>query len=93
MSEYLNKNWAILAEPVQLLLRKETDIADPYTKVKELVRGKLLTWPDYNQWIHTLPASWEVKKKLLDLTPSGYVGLAEELTRTLVAEVRTSLAA
>lgn len=91
MAESLNKNWAILSEPVQLLLRKKTDMEDPYTVVKNFVRGKIITSKEYGEWIGTLPVSNEVKKELLDLSPERYVGLTGELTQMVVAEANKVL--
>jgi len=86
MSEALNRNWGILSEAVQLKLRKETNLPDPYTLVKEFVRGRLLTSQNYADWISSLDIELEVCNDLLLLTPESYFGVAPQLTEMLIAE-------
>lgn len=84
ISEVLDRNWAVLSEPVQLVLRKETDLIDPYTLVKEFVRGKSITSLEYLLWINGLPISDQIKEKLRQLTPHKYIGLASDLTKKML---------
>ena len=83
----LNNNWAILTEGVQTVLRAE-GVADAYDLIKGLSRGQRIGPKEWKQWVSNLPVSEDVKKKLLDLRPSNYVGLVNELSEMGVDEIR-----
>ena len=83
----LNNNWAILTEGVQTVLRAE-GVGDAYDLIKELSRGQRIGPKEWKQWVKDLPVSEEAKKKLLDLTPTNYVGLVHELTEMGIDEIR-----
>lgn len=75
----LNEKWAVLAEPIQTMLRKY-GIPDAYDTLKELTRGKDITKEDIHAFVETLTClSKEDKQILLDMTPSSYIGYAEIL--------------
>lgn len=80
LEEELSQNWQVLAEPLQTVMRRY-GIANPYEKLKELTRGKSLTQEDLHGFIAQLDLPDTVKKELLALTPSTYVGLAQTLTQ------------
>ena len=82
LQEDLDQAWAVLAEPIQTVMRK-TGIEKPYEKLKELTRGNVITREIIQQFIATLDLPAEDKKRLEQLTPSSYTGLAEELARKL----------
>ena len=82
LSGDLDKNWEVLAEPIQTILRKY-GIADAYNQLKELTRGKRISQKEIQEFVKTLDVlSEEDKKALMELTPSSYVGLAGEIART-----------
>lgn len=82
LSEDLDKNWEVLAEPIQTILRKY-GIADAYNQLKELTRGKRISQKEIQEFVKTLDVlSEEDRKVLMELTPSSYVGLAGEIART-----------
>jgi adenylosuccinate lyase len=88
----LNRDWAILSEAVQLMLRKKTNLRDPYTLVKTFFRGReQTTAEDYHNWIKSLKIDDQTKTDLLDLTPEKYLGLAATLTKKLLEEVEPML--
>lgn len=74
----LKNEWEILAEPIQTMLRKY-QIPDAYDKLKELTRGKEVTYQIIKEFIENLAISESDKKILLNLTPSNYIGLANKL--------------
>ncbi len=74
--------WEVLAEPVQTVMRRYA-IPEPYEKLKALTRGRAVTREVLQQFIATLDIPDEEKKRLLEMTPSSYVGLAEILTNKL----------
>lgn len=78
IQEELNKNWALLAEPIQTVMRKN-GVPNAYEKLKELTRGKEINKETVRAFIKTLKLPAEDKKRLLKLTPATYIGLAGKL--------------
>lgn len=78
----LEQQWAILAEPIQTLMRKY-GIEQPYEKLKALTRGKAFDQQTLHQFIDSLDLPNEIKQQLFALTPSTYLGYAPQLARTL----------
>ncbi len=76
----LENAWEVLAEPVQTVMRK-AGIKNPYEKMKDLSRGKSITKDDLHSFIKGLELPEEDKKRLLELKPERYVGLACEIIR------------
>ena len=76
--EDLNKNIAVLAEPIQTILRKNGYI-NAYEMLKELTRGKDITISDIHEFIENLDIPDEDKSNLLNLLPENYTGLASQL--------------
>ena len=74
----LDDNWEVLAEAVQTIMRYE-GISDAYEQLKKLSRGNKLDKNSYIQFVKTLEISNTSKSKLLDLTPSKYIGLSKKL--------------
>ncbi len=87
MSEALNKDWSILTEGVQTVLRKE-GIKDPYSLIANLVRGQKIESNAWKEWIIELPIKDNAKEKLLKLTPNSYLGYAEKLTKKCIKEIK-----
>jgi adenylosuccinate lyase len=80
----LDTNWEILGEAIQTVIRAEvsagrSSIADPYALLKELTRGKRITRADLVAFVQDLEIGDAAKARLLELTPAGYVGLADPL--------------
>jgi adenylosuccinate lyase len=78
MAAELEAHWEVLAEPVQVMLRK-LGLPNPYEALKKLTRGKTLTRDDYQHFIRSLRIPAAEKERLLELTPAGYTGLAIQL--------------
>ena len=75
MHEDLERNWAVVAEAIQTVLRRE-NYPQPYEALKELTRGKAsITKQDIHQFIDTLKVSAKVKKELKSITPHNYTGV------------------
>lgn len=75
----LDTTWELLAEPIQTVMRRY-GVANPYEKLKDLTRGKDSITPDVlKQFIEALEIPGEAKTRLLELTPAGYVGKAQDL--------------
>ncbi|MFI5219154.1 MAG: adenylosuccinate lyase [Bacteroidia bacterium] len=70
----LENNWAVVAEAIQTILRRE-NYPEPYEKLKELSRkSKKIGHKEIAAFIIKLPVSSSVKKELLDITPFNYTG-------------------
>ena len=78
IQEELDKNWSLLAEPIQTVMRKHA-IPNAYEKLKELTRGKEINKESVRNFIETLDLPKEDKETLLNLTPSTYIGLADQM--------------
>jgi adenylosuccinate lyase len=71
----LEENWAVVAEAIQTILRRE-NYPDPYNKLKEFSRGKgKLKENDFKEFIHSLDISEELRAELLSITPFNYTGV------------------
>ena len=72
----LEQNWAVVAEAIQTVLRRE-NYPQPYEALKALTRGKAsITKQDIHEFIDTLKVNAKVKKELKAITPQNYVGVA-----------------
>lgn len=81
LAEDLDQNWAVLAEPIQTVMRRY-GIPKPYEKLKALTRGKAIDEATIRQFIESLDElPPQAKADLLALTPATYVGLAETLVK------------
>ena len=78
----LDNHWEILAEAVQTIMRR-FKLKEPYEKLKVFTRGKQIDKESLQQFIAELDLPTEVKKELLNLTPSDYLGYAEELAKKI----------
>ena len=78
----LDKNWEVLAEPVQTVMRRY-GIEKPYEKLKELTRGKRVDGEAMRNFIDGLELPEQEKARLKEMTPANYIGQAIELTDKL----------
>ena len=75
INEDLENNWAVVAEAIQTILRRE-NYPNPYEALKELTRGKTsITKNEIQEFIETLNIKAEVKDELRKITPQSYVGV------------------
>ena len=80
LAEDLDHNWEVLAEPIQTVMRK-VGMDHPYERLKELTRGRRVNAEIMRDFVQALPLPKADKARLLKLTPSTYVGLAEKLAK------------
>ena len=79
----LEESWDVLAEAVQTVMRAHR-VAGSYERLKELTRGKGgITREDLHAFVRSLPLPEDAKRRLLELTPSTYIGLAPRLAREI----------
>ncbi|MDH5181560.1 MAG: adenylosuccinate lyase [Gammaproteobacteria bacterium] len=82
LTEILNNNWEVLAEPIQTVMRRY-GVANPYEKLKELTRGQKLDSSSMQAFIQGLDIPADAKQGLLELTPETYIGIAENLAKNI----------
>ena len=71
----LNNTWAVVAEAIQTILRRE-GYPHPYEALKQLTRtNTAMTEETIHNFIHTLNVSDSVKAELLAITPHNYTGM------------------
>lgn len=74
----LDNNWAVVAEAIQTILRRE-NYPQPYEALKELTRGKEgITKKTIHQFIDKLKISAVLKKELKKISPHNYTGVSPE---------------
>ena len=76
----LDASWEVLAEAVQTVMRRY-GLPQPYEQLKALTRGQGITRESMREFIGGLELPAEAKQRLLELTPGGYIGLAETLAK------------
>lgn len=75
LNEDLENNWAVVAEAIQTILRRE-NYPNPYEALKELTRGKtIVTKKDIHDFVAALKVSAAIKKELKAITPQNYTGI------------------
>jgi len=71
----LENNWAVVAEAIQTILRRE-NYPNPYEALKELTRGKhAIDKRSIHAFIGSLKISAALKKELKAITPGNYTGI------------------
>ena len=70
----LEENWAVVAEAIQTVLRRE-QIEKPYELLKDLTRtNSKINKEDIKAFIQNLSVSQEIKDELMNISPSNFVG-------------------
>ena len=75
MAVDLEQNWALLAEPIQTVMRRY-GIPEPYEKLKALTRGQQVDAAAVRAFIEALEIPDDARRRLLELTPATYLGNA-----------------
>ena len=71
----LEDNWAVVAEAIQTILRRE-NYPNPYELLKELTRkNKKIDKEAIHQFIDKLKISDELREELKQITPHNYIGV------------------
>jgi len=82
LAEDLDSTWEVLAEPVQTVMRRY-GIENPYEQLKELTRGKGVSKEALREFILGLAIPEPAKELLLKMTPSNYIGIADQLAKRI----------
>ncbi|WP_413997652.1 adenylosuccinate lyase [Flavobacterium sp. W1B] len=73
--EDLEKNWAVVAEAIQTILRREA-YPNPYEALKGLTRtNEAIDKKAIHNFIATLDVSEEIRTELMQITPSNFLGI------------------
>jgi len=71
----LEQTWAVVAEAIQTILRRE-GYPHPYEALKALTRtNKQMTEETIHEFVQTLNVSDEVKQEIMAITPQNYTGI------------------
>ena len=75
IADDLEKNWAVVAEAIQTILRRE-GYPNPYEVLKDLTRtNTVINAESIASFIDTLNINDTIKKELKKITPSNYTGI------------------
>jgi adenylosuccinate lyase len=75
LQEDLDNTWAVVAEAIQTILRREA-YPNPYEALKALTRtNQKMTEQTIHEFIQGLDVSDEIKEELMAITPSNYTGI------------------
>ena len=75
LAEDLENNWAVVAEAIQTILRRE-GYPNPYEALKDLTRtNSAINQASIQAFIQTLHVNDTVKAELMAITPSNYLGI------------------
>jgi adenylosuccinate lyase len=75
LQEDLNNTWAVVAEAIQTILRREA-YPNPYEALKALTRtNQKMTEENIHEFIQGLDVSNDIKEELMAITPSNYTGM------------------
>ena len=75
IAEDLEKNWAVVAEAIQTILRRE-NYPNPYEALKELTRtNSIINAESISKFVDSLSVNEKIKKELKAITPENYVGV------------------
>ena len=75
LQEDLDNTWAVVAEAIQTILRREA-YPNPYEALKALTRtNQKMTEENIHEFIQGLDVSNDIKEELMAITPSNYTGM------------------
>ena len=75
ISDDLNNNWAVVAEAIQTILRRE-NYPNPYEALKSLTRvNSNITKEVIHNFIDKLDVKENIKIELRKITPENYTGI------------------
>jgi adenylosuccinate lyase len=78
----IDSSWEVLAEPIQTVMRRY-GLPQPYEQLKALTRGKGITEQALREFITGLDLPADVRTRMLAMTPRSYIGLAQDLAKTV----------
>jgi adenylosuccinate lyase len=79
----LNAHWEVIAEGAQTILRA-AGRSDAYESLKQQTRGRVVTESDFRSWVEAIEVDEETRRRLKSLSPESYIGLAIQLTDSII---------
>jgi len=74
----LDKNWVVVSEAIQTILRRE-GFKNPYEILKKLTRNhKVINKKNLHNFINKLDVSDDLKKELKKVSPHNYIGILKK---------------
>lgn len=80
----LNAHWEVVSEGAQTILRA-AGRSDAYETLKSETRGNQMDSGRYRRWVEALDVDEETRGRLMSLSPESYIGLAIQITDSVVA--------
>ena len=80
MAADLDRNWELLAEPIQTVMRRYA-VPQAYEQLKALTRGRRVDAESIARFVDGLPIPDAARQSLKQLTPASYLGVAARLAR------------
>ena len=87
LSADLDANWEVLAEPIQMVMRRH-GISKPYEKLKLLTRGRKVDRTVVGEFIDELSLPKDVKNTIKQLAPDNYLGNAKSQTIKIIEQIK-----
>ena len=87
LSADLDANWEVLAEPIQMVMRRH-GISKPYEKLKLLTRGRKVDRTVVGEFIDELSLPKDVKNTIKQLAPDNYLGNAKSQTIKIIEKIK-----
>jgi adenylosuccinate lyase len=78
----LSGRWEVLAEAIQTVMRRY-GLPDAYEQLKDLTRGRSIDEETLREFVGGLPIPADERRRLLELSPSSYTGLAADLAHRI----------
>jgi len=78
----LDGAWEVLAEPIQTVMRRH-GLPEPYEQLKALTRGQGMNAETIRAFIERLELPEDAKRRLREMTPASYTGLAASLAKSV----------
>jgi len=82
MADDLDRNWEVLAEAIQTVMRRY-GIEKPYEKLKALTRRRRVNQQIMQDFVDTLQLPQEAKQNLKAMTPASYIGNAAQQAQAI----------
>ena len=88
MAADLDRNWEVLGEPIQSVMRAlgaqgVPGMEEPYERLKELTRGQRIGQPELVEFVRGLGLPADVEERVAAMTPATYIGIAPQLVDLL----------
>ncbi|MBV6393631.1 MAG: Adenylosuccinate lyase [Anaerolineales bacterium] len=84
MKAELNAHWEAVSEGAQTILRA-AGRSDAYETLKRQTRGSQMDGTRYKSWVEALNVEEEIRRRLIRLSPESYIGLAIQITDSVIA--------